>query len=108
MAMRFSRSGGLSPPWPLADDDALTNPGAYGGCGVRGGTAIAMPDRTAAMYDNLCAARAAGGEDERRAKLAEARDLLTAALEILDAHASSPAAATVDLAICHLDRELAS
>ena len=45
-------------------------------------------------------------DGERPAKLAEARALLVAALDILDRHARSPAAAQVDLALYNIDREL--
>lgn len=47
-------------------------------------------------------------EQERLSKLSEAREQMAAALLLLDDHSHSPAAATLDLAIHHLDGELSS
>ena len=46
-------------------------------------------------------------ERERMAKLGEAHALMDAALRLLDEHSRSPAAATLDLALHHLDGERA-
>ncbi|ARS28493.1 hypothetical protein [Sphingomonas sp. KC8] len=43
---------------------------------------------------------------QRRDALRVARALMVDALDRLDAHSRSPAAATLDLALHHLDREL--
>ena len=47
--------------------------------------------------DQSSADRSERLEQERRAKLEEARDLMAAALLLLDRHSCSPAAATLDL-----------
>ena len=47
-------------------------------------------------------------EQERLTRLSEARAQMAAALELLDDHSRSAAAATLDLAIHHLDGEMAS
>jgi hypothetical protein len=47
-------------------------------------------------------------ERERRDALRVARGLMVDALDRLDAHSHSPAAATLSLALHHLDRELQS
>lgn len=59
------------------------------------------------MFENGPADQEAGAREERRQRLSAARELLVAALELLDTHAHSPAPAMVDLAIHHLDGELA-
>ena len=46
-------------------------------------------------------------EQERLIKLSQAREQMSAALLLLDEYSQSPAAATLDLAIHHLDAELA-
>ena len=122
-AAKRSQSGGLSPPWPVAEDAPLTIAGDneragmpwYAGrreaarprhtpaddrSGATYGIAAMSSDQRSAEYDEQLAR-------ERMAQLAEADALLSLALTILDDHSRSAAAATVDLAIHHLRAELA-
>ncbi|OHT22236.1 MULTISPECIES: hypothetical protein [Sphingomonadales] len=50
--------------------------------------------------------RGVADEEEARRALRVARAMMADALERLDVYSRSPAAATLDLAIHHLDREL--
>ncbi len=59
------------------------------------------------MTDQCDTGRGDWLEQQRLAKLSEARELMAAALQLLDDHCRSPAGATLDLAIHHIDGELA-
>ncbi len=90
----------------MADDGPLTNLTNYDPC-VEGGDDPTMNGVAAMSPEYHGEGRGEGLTRERAAKLREARGLLAAALELLDDHARSPAAANVDLAIHQIDAELA-
>ena len=117
---KHSQSGGFGLPWPLAGDGPLSNRCEEGdrlspvrspppGAGGRpDGDMSAMRNENRNMSTDHCSADRSGlAEPARLAKLSEARELMAAALLLLDRHSSSPAAATLDLAVHHLDGELA-
>lgn len=102
-----SQSGGLNPPWPIAGEGRLNI--ACDGPAVRGERAGSAPrnEKQNMTNDQGEADRIERREQERLGQLSNARAQMAAALLMLDDHSHSPAAATLDLAIHYLDRELA-